>query len=484
MTRSHAAYVASAIFLALVAIATLMWAFSTIPSPEAPLRAAAATPEPQAPVAVVLPADKAISGSASEIADAAEVGEAVATSVQRARVCGTELSSGLRSDSARISAPNLSVTILVSAWRAGSASAAFQKLRKTAQNCFVVNSVEDKDVLHATSSTNGGAQTGLSAVRTGDVLTVTTVTGLNTDPSAITAALTQSTRDVLRARLKGVCADASSASAAQDGQRDPYGGSYDGWKIPRLVAVPDVLAVNLEQVSAAESVSPDATWRAPAPRPVATLAPFSRPPRPKPTLTPAPTPVPSPGDTTLPTPTPTTPRLITETPKPLPAPRLTDPISITPPTQAEPPQDAGPRPPAPGAGPEASKAMVPALDKIGPGCGWHFTETSAPVWDAEVSAQKTRSAVIAALVATTAKQGRRMVEKLTWPQRYRTWAATASARADWQLYRDALQSARNDWATAQRRQQISIERWSELGVAVPELTPSRSQSPGPTRSGR
>lgn len=471
MNRQRAAYLGAAAFLGVVGLASVGAVFAFAPE-HGTVTEAATVPEPDStPVARALPVDIATTGVARLIAQNTAVSSTPPTTSERnSRVCDHDLTGWVRSESARTSGPEASVSIQVAGYRAGAASEEFSALVSAAQQCSSVDAQAGQDIFVATRSETDG-ELAFGVVRQGDVLSVASASSRNGDPAGVVNRALQNARQTMIARLRAVCVDPSSTSNATHPARDPYSPSYSGFTVRREIPLPNQPPLSSTQVALVRADQPSPSWVAPRPTAYPALAPIA-----KQSVTDQPvvptSPTPTPSDTV----DPGLVGLVRD-----PAPLLVDPKTIRPPSQPRPVTDPGAEPTLPRFGARSATAMVPTRDTEGPGCGWQFAATTAPrISDAAIEAG-TRTAVIEALVSESAAQGQAMVEALTWPSRHAEWVAAARVAADWDAYDKARLSAETAMQAARNRYDESVRKWRE-GLLEPTPTPTPSDSASPTNS--
>lgn len=467
-------YFVMGIVLTGVSGASLIWANTTAPTAETGSQISAQAGEPadaaavepggavdQAVAPTGLPVDVVISGAATAIAMQQNFPDPSSAAGSQLHLCESTIDGWLRSDSTRATTPGGGVTIFVGAWRAGSATAAFAALRDAASQCYTVSAPDGTDRLLATSATVDGRRS-ISAIRTGDLMTVAVVSSAQVDPTPTAESIVDATPTVLGSRLRGVCADPGSQTNPKDAGRDPYGKDYVGLSVASQISVPDTAVLDAAQVAAILATTADATWRAPGRKPFERLTPL-RPPE----LTVAVGSDPA-------TPTSTTPTLGR-------APELIDPALVVAPTVAKPGSPVGDEPARPVPGPKSAQVGIPTIDRVGPGCGWSFAGTVPPVLTPEQIVVRTQEATLKALIDATAEQGKAMVTALAWPERYLLWAPAQRAQADWAEYAKTLDLAKQEMLEAKRTYQASVDRWGNGITPTAPLDPSAApDSTAPT----
>lgn len=458
--RPRIVYFAVGVVLAGVSGASLIWANTTAPTAQASVQVSEKVSEPVGAAGAVdeatpptgLPVDAVISGAATAIAVQQNFPDPSSAAGSQLHLCESTIDGWLRADSTRATTPGGGATIFVGAWRAGSATAAFAALRDAASRCYTVSASEGTDRLLATSTTVDGRRS-VSAIRTGDLVTVAVVSSMQADPTPTAQSIADATPTVLGSRLRGVCVNPGSQTTPKDAGRDPYSKDYVGLTVESEIPVPDNPVLDAQQVDGILATKPTATWSAPKPQPFPQLAPLLRP-----VLAGA-------VGTDPATPTSTT-------PTPGPPPKLIDPASIVAPPVSRPAFDVVEEPARPESGPELATANIPKADVVGPGCGWSFTGTVPPIPTPEQIASQTRDVTVKALIEATAQQGKAMAAALQWPEDYFAWVPVRRAQLDWAQYDATVDLAKKEMLDAKRSYQASVDRW-EAGTA-PSTVPDPS----------
>lgn len=114
----------------------------------------------------------------------------------------------------------------------------------------------------------------------------------------------------------------------------------------------------------------------------------------------------------------------------------------------------------PGDEPLSKVVTVPAVDSVGPGCGWAFTDASAPVVDEsaiDATAEKLKSQAKSDLEAAQAKWVKSATE---FNEQYEDWA---TERDTWNAYAAELDSVHEKWSeqeTLLANYQEALSEWT------------------------
>jgi hypothetical protein len=350
--------------------------------PAAPPPVPAPSPPPSPPAPAATPADRVLDstiGLAPEqlFGAAAEVLEPVSTpySSPFARSCDP-LPAATAPVSARTRQARLErstgVTVQLWAYGAGQGAAALESLEEALSDCgrVRVTSPEGPGVERVLATSRAGDGTAWLVVRRGDVLAAVGASDLSgAAPTGVTQEVAGRVDARLAERMAGLCAvqDATLADAA----RSPYGSlPYEPFAREVPVTAPEI---PLEPLS--PPVDPPSVSR-PSPRAFPELAPYlgGRDP---------------------------------ENPDALPprgsAPVLVDPDDIRPPSPLVRRRPVEPERPVQ---PREVIARLPEPDRVGPGCGWHFTGQQPPAFDETALAAAAQRALDEArmeLAAATAR---------------------------------------------------------------------------------
>ena len=448
MLSARAGYLTAAAVLGGVVVAGAAWALPER-EPHRNVTVAAAPAPAQPPVSVAnpnyaaAPADQAIVGAAGRIASSLGLTTEPLTSPTRSNICGSTPTGWLNANEVRAVGPQTSERISVSVWRAGAASTAFKDLSDAASKCASVQDDPGNDRLVAVSSA-GDTQQVVGAVRVGDTLTVVNTATLAGGAEESTWKTISAAEKLLKAQVAGKCLDPSTATEPSNIERDPFGQNYQGARKNVPLPVPVVAAIDQSLQRNLTNSSTRAVWQVPKPIVRNDLAPL------------APSSV---GGT-------------------LPAPKLIDPASVHPPLGVEPNSAPGDSPRAPDMPAAQANVRVPYEDVQGPGCGWKFANTTAPIYSAAFSDAQTQQLQLKALVATTRDQGNWLVSAASWPGIYQAWLDSKRTYADWQRYHDTLDQAKADLERARRRYADSFAAASaDPAAPVPDAPlPSPPQS--------
>lgn len=441
--------------LAVLSLSTVGWAMSVAgppPTQDQTVETVAAEPLP-APVPI--PADDVIRGSVAAVADQLKI--PVDSSVPQGnqlKVCDAEVKGWVRSDSMRLSADGVGLSIQIAAWRAGAAAEAFDTLESAAAQCADVSKSESADDFRASISSNDGQWSG-GVHRIGDVLVaVSASSDRSQDPAATVDGVILAAQKVMKSRLGTTCVDPTSNRDNDYTSRDPYSSKYSGYKVASVRKLQDQPVMTKAEIAAIRAQKPSSNWQGPESVSFPDLAPLVVPPNSPPQ--------PYTADPST---------AIRGT-----APTLPDPTKFKPPTTSMPNDDALKEPAEPTIGDGVSVAMIPAVDTSGPGCGWEFTGTVTPEVSQEELLGGAQAAVIDALIRDTEVQSQRMVQALKWPTERKKWVAAKSIELSWNDYRAQLSSAEDRLAAAKKRYEESVQQWY-AGTLVP-VAPAVPATPG------
>ncbi|MDP3973067.1 MAG: hypothetical protein Q8P61_09185 [Candidatus Nanopelagicales bacterium] len=467
MRSSGFAYVVAGVVLATGSGSMLAWANSASAVNDV-VSETTATPalnaNPVAPQVTPTAADLTVAGAAAEILRRADVGGTIQAGLLAPRPCGENWGGWHAADSARGVNGNVSVSIGVTAWRAGAAASEYRSLRETLSKCANVSETPGHDELSADVAVDTGAgRRSVGALRLGDTLTIVEVATTGPDSQSMVSRTLEQARTLLRGKLRDRCRSADSGDGGDHASRDPYGDHYSG----RLIESRLLLgALNVRSDSESKQVSADrgtATWRPPTASPVNELAPLDleriaragaqgRPVDPS--------------------------KLVDGFGQPLPrkeAPELINPSALIPPTDTRPDRDPGPAPQSPDLPPRVSIAEVPVLDPDGPGCGWEFTGVREPVVDPLRLTVDGRQAQIDRLSRDAARQADWLVATAAWPKQYSEWAVRKRAAVNWEEFEKVKSDEVKDWERAEEAIEGTVER-RRKGDLPPVPTPKPTVS--------
>lgn len=473
MRSSGFAYVLAGIALVTGSGSMLAWANSASALSdvvaETPVMPAM-NPEPGAPPVVPTAADLTVTGAAAEILRRADVGGTIQAGPLAPRPCGENRGGWHVSDSARGVSGNVSVSIGVTAWRAGAAASEYRSLRETLSKCADVSESPGHDELSADVAVDTGAgRRSFGALRLGDTLTIVEVATIGPDSQSMVSRTLEQARTLLGGKLRDRCRSAGSSDGDDHARRDPYSDHYSG----RLIESRLLLgALNVRSDSESRQVSADrgtATWRPPPASQVNEFAPLDL------------EQIARAGDQGRPV---DPSKLVDAFGQPLPrkeAPELINPSTLIPPTDPRPDRDPGPAPQSPDLPAGVSIAEIPVLDPEGPGCGWGFTGVREPVVDPLRLTVEGRQAQIDRLSRDAARQADWLVATAVWPKQYSEWVVRKRAAVNWDEFEKVKSEALKGWERAEEAFMGTVERWRKGDLPrVPTPKPTASDpTPNP-----
>lgn len=430
-------------------------------------------------------ADEVVAGSARMVLDGVGLTGSMDVAGTTPRPCGQPFAGWFGADAARGVDGKRSMTVTVSAWRAGVGPARYSDLVAATRACASVETTPGEDTFLANTAPAPGERT-VAATRIGDVVAIIETATVASGSAALALQGVAVARKLLKTRMAGVCLEPSSTDRGDPEARDPYGDHYEGRKVRRDVALPVTSVISDPMVAVLTSQHGEPTWIAPAPREFADLAPldlvaigksqFSLGPV-------GPTPTPSASGASADPPA----GVLAVLPR-LRAPRFVDPTALIPPTDVRGSKDPGRAPTLPAPVGDNARTEIPQADPGGPGCGWAFTGVRPPVIDPAALAAAARNAEIAAIATQSLRQADWLAATAKWPQDYRTWVVLRRAANNWARYEQTKQRAQTDFEKAQRDYLESVRRWQsgqyprpgETRPPVP--TPSATRTPSPTAS--
>ncbi len=413
--------------------------------------------------AVSTPADEAIAGTAAEVLRRAGTGGAISSGMRSLQACGRSATGWHAADGARGVDGQVSVSVEVTAWRAGAAVAAFQSIRESVSECADVSERAGHDEFTATVTGETGAGRLIGVMRLGDTVTLAQVASMGPDAQQVVDRVVSEARRLMTDRLRGRCGSVTSSQDPEQVARDPYGGHYSGYTIESRIVL-GTLDIRDQGANLSVTVDKgDPTWRPPRAHPVAELAPLDL------------EAIARAGDIGRPT-NPT--QLVDSFGRPLPrrdAPELIDVSALIPPTDLRPDREVGSAPEPPDRPDGWSVTDVPAPDPEGPGCGWEFTGVRAPVVDTSELTMAGRQAQIDKLASDAKRQSDWLVATAAWPRQYAEWVVRRRAAANWDEFDRVKAEAVKDRERAEQLFEASVERWrtGDLpGVPTPGSTPT------------
>lgn len=138
-----------------------------------------------------------------------------------------------------------------------------------------------------------------------------------------------------------------------------------------------------------------------------------------------------------------------------------------------PPEPTAPEKPReldyPGDEPTSADVKVPAVDTTGPGCGWKFTATSAPVVDEtsiRTAADETKAVTLADLKV---KQADWVVSAKAFNESYKDWSGE---RDDWNAYAAEMADVHAQWSSQETllaNYNLAMDSWNAAASARDEL---------------
>ncbi len=398
------------------------------------------------------------------------------------RPCGQPFSGWFRADAARGVDGKRSMTVTVSAWRAGLGPARYADLVAVTRSCAAIEPMPGEDSFRATTAPAPSERT-VAATRIGDVVAIIETATVAGGSQALALQGLAVARKLLKVRMAGVCLESSSAGRGDADRRDPYGDHYEGRKVRRELTLP-VTSVISDQVAAAlTSQHGDPTWVAPAVREFPDLAPLDLEAIGKAQLPPSAT---GPGPVSTPSEPPAS--TLANLPR-LRAPRFVDPAALIPPTDVRPSKDPGPAPTPPGPVGDIARTDIPQPDPVGPGCGWAFTGVRPAVTDPAALAAAARNAEIVAIAAQSLRQADWLAATAKWPADYRSWVVLRRAANNWGRYEQTKKRAQANLEKARMDYLESIRRWQSGQYPKPPVshppvipTPMPDGTPSPAVS--
>lgn len=257
---------------------------------------------------------------------------------------------------------------------------------------------------YSSTVTKGGSATRIVTWRSGDV--VTYLIAGNNNPNTLRDA--EAFNNVLSSKLNPVCVNP--ASSVNDAKRTIWSGdTFTGYLIDDTVTIPRVGLPNVAAKPVLPLIGKDLTPRGFEIKSASNVVPV---------------PVPAPE---------------------LEVPEVERPVQpsypVWPLLPAEPESPIIPQ--APSADPPtAKKVPIQVLDEKGPGCGWSFTSTAAPNFDAALAEQKKDLDKKTATSALQAEAGNWQKSILTYWKEYATYSAKTKA---WNEYAQQMETVRAAW---------------------------------------
>lgn len=420
--------------------------------------------------AVPTPADEAIAGTATEVLRRTGTGGAISSGMRSLQSCGRSATGWHAADSARGVDGQVSISVDVTAWRAGAAVAAYRSIRDSVSECADVSERAGHDEFTAKVTGETGAGRLVGAVRLGDTLTLAQVASIGPDSQQVVERVVSEARRLLTDRLRGRCG--SIASGRDPGQtgRDPYGGHYSGHLIESKIILGTLDARKASEESLIKADTGEPTWRPPAARPVTELAPLDL------------ESIARAGDQGRPA---NPNQLVDGFGRPLPrreAPELIDVSTLIGPTDPRPDREVGAAPEPPERPGGWSVTEVPVPDPDGPGCGWDFTGVRAPVVDVTELTVAGRQAQIDRLASDAKRQSDWLVATVAWPRQYAEWVVRRRAAANWEEFERVKAEAIRERERAERLYEATVERWrtGDLPKVPTPGSPPNGAAPEPT----